>query len=622
MKIKNDLEFIGMPDVKEHYLRALEAEDVPVGIVILESKKYNITFVNPVLSRSWGRTKEQVINKPLFEAIPELESQVFKDLLDGVYTTGIPYLGTEVPAEYNLDGRKEIVYYNFVYSALRNEEGNVYGIFVTAIDVTQQVNAKKDLTNEQERFHTLIEKSTDAIQLVSPEGEILYTSQSIKNVLGYTPEELKGAGIAPFMHPDDLEYFMKNFQELLQEQGKQIVLEYRVKHKDGSWAWLETVGVNHLHTPHIRALVGNFRNITDRKLAEEKLKENEARLHLALEAGDIGVWDWDVESNKIHWTDKVYEIHEIEKDAFHGSFEHYTQRIHADDQEKVRDAIRMALANEAPYDIEFRIITAKGNLKWISTSAKVMFQNNKPVRMLGATVDITQRKLLEGQKDEFLRIASHELKTPVTSIKAYGQVLQNLFEKEGNEKAVTYMQRMDKQVNNLTALIGDLLDVTKIQSGRLAIHEEEYDINALVNEIIGDMQLTTMRHTLIKNQEGSIKVYGDKERTGQVITNFISNAIKYSPQGGEIIISITANKNDITFCVQDHGIGISAENINKVFEQFFRVSGDDQHTFPGLGLGLYICGEIIKRQGGRIWAESTKAKGSSFYFSLPVRKNE
>ena len=114
-------------------------------------------------------------------------------------------------------------------------------------------------------------------------------------------------------------------------------------------------------------------------------------------------------------------------------------------------------------------------------------------------------------------------------------------------------------------------------------------------------------------------MYGDKERTGQVITNFISNAIKYSPKGGEIIISINANTNGIIFCVQDYGIGITADHINKVFEQFFRVSGDDQHTFPGLGLGLYICGEIIKRQGGKIWAESTKDKGSSFYFSLPLK---
>jgi PAS domain S-box-containing protein len=423
------------------------------------------------------------------------------------------------------------------------------------------------------------------------------------------------------MHPDDLEYFMKNFQELLQEPGRQIILQYRVKHKDGSWAWLETVGVNHLHTPYIKALVGNFRNITDRKLAEEKLRENEARLNLALEAGDIGVWDWDVGSNRIHWTDKVYEIHEVEKDAFHGSLEHYTQRIHPDDKERVEHAIQQALENKVPYNIEFRIITAKGNVKWISTSAKVMFENNKPVRMLGATVDITRRKFLEGQKDVFIGMASHELKTPVTSIKAYGQVLQHMFEKEGNETAVAYMQKMDKQVNKLTSLIGDLLDVTKIQSGRLVVQEEEYDLAALVNEIVADMQLTSAHHTIIKKSDGPIMMYGDKERTGQVITNLISNAIKYSPRGGDIIITTTVGEKDVTVCVQDFGIGISAGHINKVFEQFFRVSGDGDHTYPGLGLGLYICGEIIKRQGGKIWAESTKGEGSSFYFSLPKKKS-
>ena len=487
---------------------------------------------------------------------------------------------------------------------------------------------KKDLKEKSEinlkmsevLFRTLIERSTDAIQLVTPEGKILYTSESIKNVLGYTPEELEGLGIGPFMHPDDLEYFLENFQTLLITPGGQIQLEYRVKHKDGSWAWVETIGVNHLHTPNINALVGNFRNITDRKIAEEKLKENEARLNLALEAGEIGVWDWDVVSNKIRWTDKVYQIHEVETNNFDGELVSYITRVYPEDKNRVEQAIQSALENKAPYNIEFRIITATGKIKWVFTSAKVLFDNGKPVRMLGATVDITKRKELERQKDDFLAIASHELKTPVTSLKAYGQVLQIQFEQKGDTNSVAALKKMDTQINKLTSLISDLLDVTKIQSGKLNMHAEAYDLNELVNEITDEVQLTTQRHLLIKELDKSKKVYGDKERIGQVLTNLITNAIKYSPHSDKIIIKTEVNDQFITLCVQDFGVGIAKDKQDKVFEQFFRVNNEKENTFPGLGLGLYVSSEIIKRQNGKIWIESVEGKGSTLCFKIPVNQ--
>jgi signal transduction histidine kinase len=184
------------------------------------------------------------------------------------------------------------------------------------------------------------------------------------------------------------------------------------------------------------------------------------------------------------------------------------------------------------------------------------------------------------------------------------------------------IQKMDGQLNRLTSLIADLLDVTKINSGRLQFNYTWFDFNELITEVVEDLQRTTQKHTLTEDMQPTGKVYADKDRVSQVLVNLITNAIKYSPHSKDIIIGTRLNNDEVVLSVKDFGIGISKEKQQRVFEQFYRVSGEKQHTFPGLGLGLYISSEIIKREGGRIWVDSEEGKGSVFYFSLPVNKAE
>ncbi len=250
-----------------------------------------------------------------------------------------------------------------------------------------------------------------------------------------------------------------------------------------------------------------------------------------------------------------------------------------------------------------------------------LYDSQKKLKgVTGSAIDITERKQLERQKDDFLGIASHELKTPVTSIKAYGQVLQKIFTKKGDGISTEMLQKMDAQVNKLTNLIGDLLDVTKIQSGNLVLHEETFNFNRFIEETMQEMQLTTDQHQLVVKLGAPVEIYGDKERVAQVLTNLISNAIKYSPHAKKIIVQSVKTRDTVTLSVQDFGIGIPKKKQPLVFERFYRVSGSKEDTFPGLGLGLFISAEIIKRQGGKIWVESTEGKGSTFYFSLPLRQ--
>lgn len=232
--------------------------------------------------------------------------------------------------------------------------------------------------------------------------------------------------------------------------------------------------------------------------------------------------------------------------------------------------------------------------------------------------DITDRKRLEEQKDEFIGVATHELKTPVTSIKAYSQVLQKIFHDKGDINSEELLAKMNGQVNKLIELITDLLDITKIQTGKLRFSERHFDFNEMANEIVEEVQRISFERKIVIEFDRTKTVYGDRDRIGQVITNFLTNAIKYSSHKEKVIVKTRVNQKYLAFYVKDFGIGIPKQKQNKVFERFYRVRETDERTPTGLGLGLYISSEIIKRHKGEIGVKSSLNKGSTFYFNLPL----
>jgi len=250
-----------------------------------------------------------------------------------------------------------------------------------------------------------------------------------------------------------------------------------------------------------------------------------------------------------------------------------------------------------------------------SVGHKVMLLNaqhmNGSQLILLALEDITERKQaanakqqMLAQREEFMAMASHELKTPVTSLKGYTQVLLKRFTKAGDERAAALLTKMDAQLDKLIHLISELLDVTKLEAGQLAWHTQPFDLAALVREIIEEVGYTTERHTIRIEGDHAAPVSGDREHTGQVLTNLLSNAIKYSPQAETILVKCALDTGSAIVSVQDFGVGIASEKLAHVFERFYRVSDREHETFPGLGLGLFISAEMVKRQGGRMWVES------------------
>ncbi|OGH11958.1 MAG: hypothetical protein A2857_05925 [Candidatus Levybacteria bacterium RIFCSPHIGHO2_01_FULL_36_15] len=233
--------------------------------------------------------------------------------------------------------------------------------------------------------------------------------------------------------------------------------------------------------------------------------------------------------------------------------------------------------------------------------------------------DVTNRKKVERRKDEFISIASHELKTPITSIKAYTQIARQDLKKRKLDNIDHYLQRMDNQVTRLVKIVDNLLNISKIQSGKLEIHKSLHDINLLIREAVEDIQSTVESHSIVVKTEVKKKITIDKSLIYRVLTNLISNAVKYSYNADKIIVYATGNKVSITVGIRDFGIGIPKKDQGKIFERYFRVSSPNKDKIPGMGLGLYISKRIINKHGGKIWVESRDGEGSTFYFTLPFK---
>ena len=233
-------------------------------------------------------------------------------------------------------------------------------------------------------------------------------------------------------------------------------------------------------------------------------------------------------------------------------------------------------------------------------------------------IEVTERKRKEAALEEFISVASHELKTPITSLKGFAYILHNRLRKRGDEESLRLLASIDKQLNRLTMLTNDLLDVTKMQQGRLDYDEELFCLDTLVRETIENLQARTSTHRLIFEGGESAQVYGDRERIGQVLMNLVTNAVKYSPAADLVIIRLSIHGDSATASVQDFGIGIAATHQEHIFERYYQVTGTAGKTSPGLGISLYLSSEIIKHHRGRMQVASEPCAGSTFSFTLPV----
>jgi PAS domain S-box-containing protein len=354
-------------------------------------------------------------------------------------------------------------------------------------------------------------------------------------------------------------------------------------------------------------------DVSDKVIARRSIEDVEERIRLAVEAAEIGTFDLDLKNGVMLTSERFDAIFGFDS---HVDWLMYTNAIHPEDRADREAAHKSALVNGKLF-YEARVIYADQSIHWIRVQGNVYFdKTGKPKRILGTLLDITQFKRLEQQKDDFISIASHELKTPITSLKASLQLLDKL---RANPTAPLVPKLIDQSLRSMqkiSTLVEDLLNVSRSQQTQLTLNKTAFVMADLLHNCCSHVRITGKYELIIKG-DMQLKVNADEHAIDQVVVNLVNNAVKYAPDSLVIIMKVEKIGDSVKVSVKDTGPGIDPEKIPFLFDRYYQAQSAGFNN-SGLGLGLYISAEIIRKHDGQIGVNSTLGKGSTFWFTLPL----
>ncbi len=416
---------------------------------------------------------------------------------------------------------------------------------------------------------------------------------------------------------------------------KKVLADYEVTHV------FPVIGrkVMHLNTRQLEQVNGEqlillaIEDITSSRKVEQGLaeveflfQESKERLKLAVDAAGLGTWDYNLMNKELIWDNRCKEMFSLPLTA-EIDYGQFLALVHPDDRKAVDATFNLAIKgnNNSEYDHEFRTAENPGHIsKWIRFKGKVYFNEKGTAdRFVGTSLDVTAQKQIDEatqellkKKDDFMSIASHELKTPITSLKASLQILNRIKEDPSSKMFPKLIERANKSMDKISILIEDLLNVSKLNQGQLDLNKTRFRISGLIENCCSHIS-AEHKYAIKTSGDTKLEVDADEYRIDQVIVNFVNNAVKYAPDSKEILIHVSKEKNNVKVSVTDKGPGIVPQQIPHLFERYYRIDSSGSQ-YSGLGLGLYICSEIIKKHGGKIGVDSVVGQGSTFWFTLPV----
>lgn len=654
-------------DIIAQEQKAILAAIVEGSVDAIISKTLNgtITSWNKGAETIFGYTESEIIGKHITTLMPpdklHEEDYIISNVKQG---NKIEHYQT---IRLTKDGNRIPI--SLTVSPVRDKAGNIIGVSKIARDIT----AQKQADIKQATLASIVESSDDAIISKTLEGIIITWNKGAETIFGYTEAEALGKHISLLIPKDRLQEEDRIINSIKNGQKIDHFQTVRMR-KDGAELQISLTVSPILNSDGI--IVGASkvaRDITAQRQAEQALQHNTRQLLMLNSIGKSISEQLDVEVilqkvtdtttqltgaefgaffyNKVDEQGEAYMLYTLSgapREAFekfgmprNTAVFHTTFSgkgiVRVDDITKDPRYGKMAPHYGMPKGhlpvvsyLAVPVVSLSGEViggLFFGHPSPGVFKHEHEDLVANvasqAAIALDNSKLFEEvtalsqKKDEFIALASHELKTPLTSMSGFLQIMQKTVP-EGLTR--NFLDKAVRQLEKLNILVNDLFDISKVRAGKLQFYFEDFDLGVLIREICETFEQSVPDHAFAYELDGDLLMNGDKIRMEQVISNLIGNAVKYAPQSPKIDIRAENKGNEIVVSVIDYGAGISKENQSQIFTQFYRIRGGDRHI-SGLGLGLYITKEIIERHGGRIWVDSEHGKGASFIFALPCQNN-
>ena len=602
----------------------------PLPMWVFETTTLRFLDVNEMAVRKYGYSRDEFLNMTITQIRPDTDIKLF--------------LQTNLTHDKNMSDNREV--WNHLkkngeiiqveISAHQINYAGQQGRLILANDVTERIKAEQTLVSSEKRFRTLIENSEDIISLMDASFKIIYRSPSTHRITGWTNKEMLDVPGAKNVHPEDIATFLASIEQVMLHPERPLEIFFRSMHKAGHYIWLEGTIVNLLKQEHVRAIVFNARDVSERKRSEEQLKASEEQfrdsLDNMLEGVQIIGFDW-----RYKYVNESMAKHaKYSKEALLGST--VMEKYPGIEQTSIFKIYERCFTERLPIHLESDFIYPDKSIAWFELSILPV-----PEGIFILSIDITERKRVEAEiqkinigleervakRTEQLRKAneeleafsysvSHDLRAPLRAIIGFSAIL----EEDYAEPLGAEGRRITSVIKSNTLKMGNLIDdlLTFSRMGRNDIIKGNVDNDGLVSEVIHSLDIKKYPGINWKILPLPVAC-GETNMIRQVWVNIILNAAKYSAHSKPPAIHIGSynSSGEIIFFVKDNGVGFDERYKNKLFKVFQRLHSGEE--FEGTGIGLAIVEKIITKHGGRVWAEGTVDKGAAFYFSLPQKEN-